>query len=182
MLILRRPRLPERGLALFCLGLFLAQGCAPSGPRSLQSGVRLLHQGDYARAIEKLKVASELLPQQAQVWNHLGLAYHGAGQPENAIFAYQKALELNRDLAAARFNLGSLYLEQNNLKGAIGDVTQALLLDPNNVEALVERGLISMRQGNKGAARKDFASVLQLQPESDAAASARKAIEKIDVK
>jgi tetratricopeptide (TPR) repeat protein len=71
---------------------------------------------------------------------------------------------------------------QNNLKGAIGDVTQALLLDPDNVEALVERGLISMRQGNKGAARKDFAAVLAAAPESDAAASARKAIEKIDVK
>jgi tetratricopeptide (TPR) repeat protein len=71
---------------------------------------------------------------------------------------------------------------QNNLKGAIGDVTQALLLEPNNVEALVERGLISMRQGNKGAARKDFAAVLATAPDSDAAASARKAIEKIDVK
>lgn len=71
---------------------------------------------------------------------------------------------------------------QNNLKGAIGDVTQALLLEPNNVEALVERGLISLRQGNKGEARKDFAAVLAAAPASDAAESARKAIEKIDVK
>jgi regulator of sirC expression with transglutaminase-like and TPR domain len=70
----------------------------------------------------------------------------------------------------------------NNLKGAVGDVTQALLLEPTNIEALVERGLISMRQGNKGAARKDFAAVLAAAPDSDAAASARKAIEKIDVK
>jgi regulator of sirC expression with transglutaminase-like and TPR domain len=71
---------------------------------------------------------------------------------------------------------------QNNLKGAVGDVTQALLLEPNNVEALVERGLIAMKQGNKGAARKDFAAVLAAAPDSDAAASARKAIEKIDIK
>ncbi len=39
-----------------------------------------------------------------------------------------------------------------------------------------------MRQGNKGAARKDFAAVLSIAPDSDAAASARKAIEKIDIK
>ena len=71
---------------------------------------------------------------------------------------------------------------QGNMKGAIGDVTQALLLEPTNIEALVERGLIYVKQGNKGAARKDFLAVLAAAPDSDAAASARKAIEKIETK
>jgi regulator of sirC expression with transglutaminase-like and TPR domain len=71
---------------------------------------------------------------------------------------------------------------QGNIKGAMGDVTQALLLEPTNIEALVERGLIYVQQGNKDAARKDFLAVLASAPDSDAASSARKAIEKLETK
>lgn len=131
--------------------------------------MRLLHQGEYARAIEKLKVASELLPQQAQVWNHLGLAYHGAGQPENAIFAYQKALELNRDLAAARFNLGSLYLEQSNLKAAINELTTYTVLQPTSIDGWLQLGTAQLRDRQFDAAERSFNSLLPLQPNHPAA-------------
>ena len=71
---------------------------------------------------------------------------------------------------------------QKNLQGAMGDVTQALLLEPNNVEALAERGLLRAAQGDKAGARKDFLAVLERAPESEAAASARIEIEKLEVK
>lgn len=71
---------------------------------------------------------------------------------------------------------------QKNIKGAMGDVTQALLLDPENVEALAERGLLRAAQGDKAGARKDFLAVLERAPESEAAASARVEIEKLEMK
>jgi len=157
------------GFAFVSLGLTLLMGCAPSGPRSLQSGVRLLQQGQYARAIEKLKAASELLPQQAQVWNHLGLAYHGANQSENAIFSYQKALELNRDLAAARFNLGSLYLEQNNLKAAINELTTYSALQPMSPEGWRQLATAQLRDRQFDPAEKSLNNLLQLRPGEPAA-------------
>ena len=43
----------------------------------------------------------------------------------------------------------------------MGDVTQALSLDPENVEALAERGLLRAAQGDKAGARKDFLAVLE---------------------
>jgi regulator of sirC expression with transglutaminase-like and TPR domain len=70
---------------------------------------------------------------------------------------------------------------QKNLQGAMGDVTQALILDPENVEALAERGLLRAAQGDKAGARKDFLAVLERAPESEAAASARIQIEKLEV-
>jgi len=94
--------------------------------------------------------------------------------------------DLSAALAAEPGNVQALVLRasarraQKNIKGAMGDVTQALLLDDKNVEALVERGLLRAAQGDKAGARQDFTSVLEKQPHSEAAASARLEIEKLE--
>src|SRR5579862_5239662 len=88
-------------------------GCTPPGPRALLQGKRLIEQGKYAAAVEKLKLATTLLPTNALAWNYLGLACHLAGQPSDAIDAYQKALKLNHDLVIVHYDLGCLLLEQN---------------------------------------------------------------------
>jgi regulator of sirC expression with transglutaminase-like and TPR domain len=96
--------------------------------------------------------------------------------------------DLTSALASEPGNVQALVLRasarraQKNIKGAVGDVTQALLLEENNVEALVERGLLRAAQGDKSGARQDFLSVLKLSPYSEAAASARMEIEKLEVK
>ena len=77
---------------------FALAGCTPAGPRALLQGKRLLEQGQYARAIEELQLASSLLNTNAQAWNYLGLAYHRAGDATNAVQAYQQALKYDRDL------------------------------------------------------------------------------------
>jgi regulator of sirC expression with transglutaminase-like and TPR domain len=71
---------------------------------------------------------------------------------------------------------------QKNLQGAKGDITQALLLEDDNIEALAERGLIRAAGGDKTGARQDFLEVLKKAPHSAAAASARKEIEKLELK
>jgi regulator of sirC expression with transglutaminase-like and TPR domain len=96
--------------------------------------------------------------------------------------------DLTSALAAEPGNVQALVLRasarraQKNIKGAMGDVTQALLLEPDNVEALVERGLLRAAQGDKAGARQDFLAVLDKAPYSEAAASARLQIEKLEVK
>lgn len=96
--------------------------------------------------------------------------------------------DLSSALAAEPGNVSALVLRasarraQKNIKGAMGDITQALLLESDNVEALVERGLLRAAQGDKAGARQDFMAVLAKAPESEAAASARLEIEKLEVK
>ena len=60
------------------------------GPRALLQGDRLLREGKCAQAIRILEQAAQLLPKDARAWNHLGLAYHGAGRAEDAVKAYQQ--------------------------------------------------------------------------------------------
>jgi tetratricopeptide (TPR) repeat protein len=147
-----------------------------------QAGNAWILAGQPELAIASFTAALALLPGEAQFLIDRGRASATLQKWAQAESDLSAALTAEPGSAEALVLRAGARRAQNNLKGAVGDVTQALLLEPNNVEALVERGLISMRQGNKGAARKDFASVLAIAPDSDAAISARKAIEKIDVK
>ena len=61
--------------------LALLAGCTPSGPRALLEGKRLIDEGKYPQAIEKLKTATSLLGgTNALAWNYLGVAYQHAGE------------------------------------------------------------------------------------------------------
>ena len=101
------------------LGSLMLIGCGAPGPRALVKGERLVRQGSYAQAVAQLERATQLLPTNALAWNYLGLAYHGNNQPLLATRAYRQAITLNNKLSAARYNLGCVYLEQNDLAPAI---------------------------------------------------------------
>src|SRR5437867_9489049 len=86
-----------RTATLFCLltAMFFLTACGPPGPRALLKGERLIQQGQYEKAIQKLQQATLLLPKNPHAWNYLGLAYHANNQPLLAIRAYKQALALD---------------------------------------------------------------------------------------
>jgi tetratricopeptide (TPR) repeat protein len=100
----------------------------------------------------------------------------------------QAESDLSAALVAEPGNVEALVLRSSarramkNLQGAKGDITQALLLEPENVEALAERGLIRAGMGDRDGARRDFLKVLSKAPNSPAAASARREIERLEVR
>jgi len=151
-------------LAFGTLAVVLLGGCAPSGPHALVEGERLVREGRYVQATEKLELATQLLEgaPQALAWNHLGVAYHKAGQLPSAIAAYRQALQRNPNLAAARFNLGCLHLEQNELATAISEFTTYTVLERNAVNGWIKLGAAQLRARQFDAAERSFASALQL--------------------
>src|SRR5438034_1241041 len=118
---------------LAVLAVVFLTACRPPGPRALLDGDRLIREGKYPEAIAKLQTATKLLPNNAQAWNHLGLAYQYAGQPAEALRAYQQAITVDRNLAPVRFNVGTLHLEQGRLNEAINELTTATVLDPGSI-------------------------------------------------
>ncbi len=152
------------GASLF---LGLLAGCTPAGPRALLDGQRLVNQGKYPQAIEKLKAATVLLGgTNAQAWNWLGVAYHHAGQAVEADHAYQRALALDRDLSEVRFNLGCLRLAEGRLDAARNEFTAYTLQRPHAVEGFVKLGEVELRARQPGAAEKDFDEALRLSPQN----------------
>ena len=134
------------GSALFTgLACVWLAGCTPSAPELFNQGERLVRSGKFADAIQKYEAARGLQPRSALIWNQLGLAYHSAGRANDAAQAYGQALQLDRNLVAARFNLGNLQLEQNNLTGALNELTAFVSLQPNNAEGWIKLGIAHSR-------------------------------------
>jgi tetratricopeptide (TPR) repeat protein len=154
-------------LGVLILGMMLnlvwLTGCAPSGPGALLKGERLIREGKFDLAIAQLKVATDLLPQNAQAWNHLGLAYHGARQPEKAAAAYRQAIQVDRNLAAARYNLGCLLLEQNDPAGAVSELMTFCLLSNRSSEGWLKLASSQMAIHQWPQAGQSYSNVLQLQ-------------------
>lgn len=70
----------------------------------------------------------------------------------------------------------------DNLPGAEDDVNQALKLDPDFADALLERGMLKRMRGDDAAAREDWLRAIAAAPDSEAADTARANLEKLDVK
>jgi tetratricopeptide (TPR) repeat protein len=164
-----------KSLTLFLAAVTFFTACGPPGPRALLRGRKLLEQGKYAQAEEKFREAVGLLGNtNAQALNYLGLACHHAGQRADAERAYQRSLVLDPDLAEARFNLGCLYLEENQCEQAKAEFTAFTLRRSNVPEGWVQLGTAELRAGEiappharpaeLAAAERSFTQALRLSP------------------
>jgi lipoprotein NlpI len=100
-------RLTSSGLLALCAALALAaSGCASyRGAQLYQSGTRALDRGEPAVAIADLEQAAALVPEASEVQNHLGLAYAAAGRDDEALQAFERAVEIDCENRAAVQNL-----------------------------------------------------------------------------
>lgn len=147
----------------FCLALLLA-GCEPEGPKALLEGEKLLQQERYNEAIRALHLAAESMPREARAWNFLGLAYQGSGLDTEAAQAYKKALDVDHRLSAAHFNLGCLWLEQNQPQLAVSELTAFTLLQPNSVSGWLRLGAAHLRLGKFDTAETAYRTALNVVP------------------
>jgi tetratricopeptide (TPR) repeat protein len=154
-------------LALFSVLVAVGfSGCTPHGPRELLQGKKLIEQGKYLLAIEKLRRATEIMGTNAHAWNYFGLACHYAAQPVEAEKAYQRALLLDHDLSEAHYNLGCLYLEQSKPAVARNELTAYSLRRGSSLDASLMLGLAELRCREGAAAEKSYLEVARLNPQS----------------
>lgn len=159
-------RKPFVALFLALAVAWLGGGCTPSGPRALLQGAALIRKGKYEAAITKLKIATDLIRNDARAWNYLGLAYHGAGQYGEAIIAYQRAQQLDQNLAEARYNLGELYLEQGNPVSASDEFSIFTALRPKSVDGWLRLGDANLQNQRYDRAQTSYYIAINLKRET----------------
>ena len=152
------------GAILFLALTVILAGCTPAGPKALLKGKKYLDHGDFADAVAQFKTATTLLATNANAWNYYGVALQRAGQPDDAANAYKQALNLNRDLVEAHFNLGSLWLEQNKPDAAKTEFTAYTLRRTSDPAGWLELGSAQLKLGEIIPAEKSFSTVLYLKP------------------
>jgi tetratricopeptide (TPR) repeat protein len=160
-MLAKKNRISGGAVLILALAVFVA-GCSPAGTRALLKGKKYLDRGDYAGAVAEFKTATSLLPTNAPAFNYLGVACQRAGQPADAAKAYQHALVLDRDLIEAHYNLGCLWLEQNQLDAAKTEFTAYTLRRPNAVEGWIKLGVAQLHAGETVPAEKSFSTALAL--------------------
>ena len=112
------------------------------------AGKMHLAKGQWASAIEALKLASLRDPRNPDIQNYIGYAYRRIGLPQLALAHFKQAIEFNPRHRGAQQHLGDTYL-------SIGDLRQAeerlaalagICLLPCEEYADLERAIAAYRQ------------------------------------
>lgn len=150
---------------LFFLALALAlAGCSPAGTRALLKGKKLLDKGDYTDAAAEFESATRNMTTNAQAWNYLGVADQHIGQLDDAAKAYQRALDLDRDLMEAHYNLGCLWMQEDKPDKAVGEFTAFTLQKVNQPDGWLKLGMAQLGTHDILPAEKSFSTALYWNP------------------
>ena len=157
-------------------------------------GNNFLKQEKFDEAIQCYEQAMRLNPNDMNVSTHLGHAYAYRGgvyyakkdydKAAKAIDDLTRAIQLDANTAATAYALrGIVYRDKEDYDKAIDDLTQAMRLNPNDMNvsthlwrAYALRGKVYYEKEDYDKAREDSARALQLDPNNKLA---RNTLEKI---
>lgn len=98
------------------------------------------------------------------VYNCLGTANDIIGNYKAAIFAYNKAIELNPYYAEAYFNRGMAKAKSSDIEGCIFDFTKTITIDPNHAGGYYNRGNAYLLKKDFPKTIDDFTMYLAINP------------------
>jgi cytochrome c-type biogenesis protein CcmH/NrfG len=117
-------------------------------------------------------------PKNVQAWIQLGNDFFDTRQPEKAIDAYTRALELRPNDPNVLTDQGVMYRDIGQFQRAIANFQKANQVDPKHVQSLYNMGVVylnDLRQPKR--AIEIWNRVIQIAPQSEQAAQARASIE-----
>ncbi|HMO41278.1 MAG TPA: tetratricopeptide repeat protein [Saprospiraceae bacterium] len=138
---------------------------------NLEQSILLLF-GVVAHETRNNKVATELLAA-AEITDSattllrdmlLADSYLAMDDPEKAVAAYDRVLELHPNYAFALQNRAALYVQKGDYTGAIKDLSAKLELNPRDAATLQQRGTIFLEAEQLNRAKSDFERARSLKP------------------
>ena len=102
-----------------------------------------------------------------RIWNNLGMAYAEAQQPEKAVFAYQKAIELDQENASAppRHNLANALSALGEKEKALFYYQAALSIDPEFIFSYYPLWKLFQEEGRRDEGIAFFKNLKKQAPE-----------------
>lgn len=120
--------------------------------------------GRVVPPLERAAKVAEVLPRDAQAQLNLGKALHEQGRIEEALAAYDAALRLKPDLAAAHAGAGLAYGDLRQLNAAAAHYERSLDLEPKNAKVECNYAGVLVAMGDKAEARRRYEHSLALDP------------------
>ncbi len=148
-----------------------AQERTPSDPKEAakvyaQLGIQYMAQGQYARALPKLKRALELEPALQEGHAAIALLYAGGGETAKARAHYLRALTLDSGDSATRNNYAAFLCNQGQTDDALAEFDRVLkdrrYPTPENV--MTNAGICALRIPDAARAEKYLRAALKRNP------------------
>ena len=144
-----------------------------------QIGFAYVQEKQYAQAVASLEKVIAADPQNAQI-----RAIAAQAALEGRMVDKGRALLAGLDESQIQsadvfFNMGINFFNAGETADAIGYLGKAIAKDPAHVDAYYRRGLAYLGQGKTAEAKADFQKVVELQPEGEMTAMAKKALESL---
>jgi len=124
----------------------------------LRQGNVLMQQDRFDEALEQFQKADQAAPNNATVYNMMGLCYLSKGELDMALTYFDRALQLIPGFTDARNNRGSTYLALEQYRMAEVDFI-AVLSDstyPHRWKVFYNLGMTYLSRGQIGAAEENF--------------------------
>lgn len=134
--------------------------------RHAEAAQRAQKAGDFERAIREYSALTRLVPDSAEVYSNLGIAYFFGRRRTEALSALTHALELKPDLASALIFTGILYHDLAQTKRAVELLEHAVKLSPGDPLARVWLGFSYSAESRFEEAANQFTVASKLQPEN----------------
>ncbi|MFA4874718.1 MAG: tetratricopeptide repeat protein [bacterium] len=117
---------------------------------------------DYDTAMTSLSSASQLAPNDPEVWNDMGLVQKKRGDMGKAKESYQKALDLKPDYPEALNNMAVLERDQGDSVKARELLEKAIKLQPAYPEASFNLALLYDKAGERAKAAEYYKRFLEV--------------------
>ena len=99
-------------------------------------------------------------------YNNLGIALSADGQQDEAVAAFEKAIQINSSPAEAEYNLGNIFALKHNVTEAIARYQTALRIKPDYPEAEYNLGIALFQSGERYSAIYHYEKAVELKPDS----------------
>jgi GT2 family glycosyltransferase/tetratricopeptide (TPR) repeat protein len=134
--------------------------------------------GDLAGSIADLTRILEKEPENATLYNDIGVLNYESGDMEKALSSYEQAVRLAPDHTEFQKNLADFYMmEQGRAEDAMKLYVKMLEKDPQDVDCLLACGLVCICMEKTDDAGIFFQRVLDIEPWN---ASAKQGLEQLD--
>ena len=123
-------------------------------------------QGDFDTSIKHCNSALEIRPVDVRVHNILGMAYMKKGRLKDAVFEFNKIIDINSDYIPAYLNLAKINIAGKRPGVAALLYKAALKVNPDATEVRLGLGGSYALMGNYSEAIAEFESVIKKYPEN----------------
>ncbi len=133
-------------------------------PAELQAIHQLYQSGQIPLAEVRAQALLASFPKSLPALNLLGMCQQVQGKLRDAAASFRKMIAIDPNIAEIHFNLGAIYTQLNDSKGAIAAYRKALQIKPELTVAHFNLGALFQQQSQWPDAAKHYRQAVEQQP------------------